>query len=133
MGLLKNLKDMKDMVAAAPGMIETANALGAQAQAQAAAATQAGGQAQVNALNTASYGQPSAAALEPIAGVSLETYTAVVKGISAFGYDSDRLPEVAASMGISAADWAIAQPGWGERIQADRALGNRFNVLYTQA
>jgi hypothetical protein len=133
MGLFKNLKDMKDMVTAAPGLIESANQLGAQAQAQAAAAQQFGGQAQVNAMNTASFGEPSAAALEPIAGVDLPTYTAVVKGIAAFGYDSARLPEVAATHGISAADWAVAQAGWGERIQTDKALGNRFNVLYTQA
>lgn len=131
MGLLKNLKDMKDMVSAAPGLIESANQMGAQAQA--AAAQQYGAQTQVNAMNAAAYGEPSGEALQPIAGVDLPTYTAVVKGIAAHGYDSARLPEIAAAHGISAADWAVAQAGWGERIQADKALGSRFNTLYSQA
>lgn len=133
MGLLKNLKDMKDMVSAAPGLIESANQMRAQAQAQAAAAQQYGAQAQVNAMNATTYGEPSSEALQPIAGVDLPTYTAVVKGIAAHGYDSARLPEIAAAHGIAAADWAVAQAGWGERIQADKALGSRFNTLYSQA
>lgn len=123
MGLFKNLKDMKAMAAAAPGLIESAQQLGAQAQAQ----------GHVDAANLAAYGEPAAEALEPIAGVDLATYARVVKGIAAFGYDADRLPEVAETHGIAAADWATAQAGWGERIQADRALGARFNVLYGQA
>jgi len=127
MGLFKNLKDMKAMAAAAPGLIESAQQLGAQAQ------TQAQAQGHVDAANLAAYGEPAAEALEPIAGVDLATYAKVVKGIAAFGYDADRLPEVAATHGIAAADWATAQAGWGERIQADRALGARFNVLYGQA
>ena len=133
MGLFKSLKDMKDMAAAAPGLVESATQLGAQAQAQAAAMQQAGGQGHVDSINTATYGEPTAEALEPIAGVDLETYATVVKGIAAFGYDAARLPEVAATHGIGASDWATAQSGWGERIQGDRALGSRFNAIYARA
>lgn len=133
MGLFKSLKDMKDMAAAAPGLVESATQLGAQAQAQAAAMQQLGGQGYVDSVNAATYGEPSTEALEPIAGVDLETYAKVVKGIAAFGYDAARLPEVAAALGIGAEDWATAQGGWGERIQGDRALGTRFNALYAQA
>ncbi|HEY5230900.1 MAG TPA: hypothetical protein VIJ11_08425, partial [Galbitalea sp.] len=57
MGLFKDFKDMKDMVSAAPGMIDSANELAANAQAQ-AAASQAqfgpggpGAQGYVNNLN----------------------------------------------------------------------------------
>jgi hypothetical protein len=132
-GLFKSMKDMKDMVQAAPGLMESAEKLQAQAQAQQAAAQQLGGQGYVDAVNVAAHGEPSAEALEPIAGVDLETYAKVVKGIAAFGNDAAKLPEVAATHGISATDWATAQEGWGKRIQEDRALGTRFNSLYTQA
>jgi hypothetical protein len=133
MGLFKSMKDMKDMVAAAPGLVESAQKLRAQGEAQAAAMQQLGAQGYVDGINAATHGEPSAEALEPIAGVDLETYTKVVKGIAAFGYDAERLPEVAAGLGIAGSDWATAQAGWGERIQADRALGSRFNALYSKA
>lgn len=114
-------KSMIDTINAAPALIESANTLAAQAQTQAA----------VNLANQQAYGAPSAEALEPIAGVSLETYAKVSKGIAAFGYDTTKLVDVAAGLGVSAADWALAQEGWGARIQADRAVGSRFNELYT--
>lgn len=133
MGLFKSMKDMKDMVSAAPGLIESAEKLQAQAQAQQAAAQQAGGQGYVDAVNVAAHGEPTAEALEPIAGVDLETYAKIVKGITAFGNDVNKLPEIAATHGVSATDWATAQAGWGERIQNDRALGTKFNSLYAQA
>jgi len=69
--------------------------------------------------------------LEPIAGVSLERYATIVKGIAAYGYDQTRLTEVAAANGVTAGDWLAAQDGWSARIQADRSLGSRFNQLYT--
>ena len=69
--------------------------------------------------------------LSPIAGVTLEAYAQVSKGIAAFGYDTTKLVDIAAGLGISASDWALAQEGWGARIQADRAVGSRFNELYT--
>ena len=46
MGMLKRMKDMKDMVNAAPGMVQQAQQLGAQAQ-QMAQAQQAAAQAQM--------------------------------------------------------------------------------------
>jgi hypothetical protein len=138
MGLLKGFKDMKDMVEAAPGMIQSANELGANAQAQAAAAQQmqaqmGGGQAYVNNLNAGIYGEPSAAQLEAIAGVSLETYTAIIKELGARGNDQSLLPEIAQSKGVSIADWDTAKEGWGARIKDDRAVGSKFNTLYTTA
>ena len=71
--------------------------------------------------------------LEPIAGVSLERYAIIVKGIGAYGYDQTRLTDVAALHGVAAEDWLAAQHGWSARIQADRAVGSRFNQLYTAA
>ncbi len=143
MGLFKQIKDMKDMVEAAPGMMESANQLGANAQAQAAAAQaqaaqfqagqfQAGGaQAYVNNLNAGINGEPTAEALEPINGVTLETYTAIVKELGACGNDQSLLPEIAQSHGVKPADWEKAKEGWGARMKGDLALGSKFNALYT--
>lgn len=126
MGLFSSLKDVKDIVTAAPGIIGSAQQMNAQV-------AQLGPQGMVNAMNAAAHGEPSAAALEPVAGVDLAAYAKVVKGISAYGYDAARLPEVAVANGIAPSDWEQAQAVWGERIQHDRALGSRFNQLYTTA
>jgi hypothetical protein len=141
MGLFKEFKDMKDMVSAAPGMMESAQQLSANAQAQAAAAqaqasqmqAPGGAQAYVNNLNAGINGEPSAEALKPINGVTLEAYTAVIKELGARGNDQSLLPEIAQSKGIKPADWEKAKEGWGARIKDDRALGSKFNTLYTSA
>ena len=137
MGMLKRMKDMRDMVNAAPGMVAQAQQLGAQAQ-QMAAAQQAAMQAQAGAMapGTAPPGSapagtaPAGADFEPIAGVSLDQFVADSKGVAAFGYDQSKLVEVAASHGISASDWATAHTGWNERIHRNRAVAQRFNQIY---
>jgi hypothetical protein len=135
MGLFKGIKDMAQMVQAAPGLIESSHELAANAQAQAAAAQQMqadGGQAYANALNTQINGEVKPGNLDPINGVTLETYTSIVKELGNHANDPSKLPVIAASRGVSAADWEAAQTVWGTRIQDDRALGSRFNALYTQ-
>jgi hypothetical protein len=137
MGLFKDFKDMKDAVEGAPGLIDSAQQLSANAQAQAAAAQAQfgpggpGAQAYVNNLNTGMNGEPSADALKPINGVTLETYTAIIKELGARGNDQSLLPEIAGSHGVKPADWDKAKEGWGARIKDDRALGSKFNALYT--
>ena len=131
MGLFKSLKDMKTMVEAAPGLIDSAQQLQQNAAAH-QLDTPAGAQRYVNSVNAAQFGEPSSDALAPIAGVDLATYVRIVKGIAP-SYDTAQLPAVAAMNGVSGSDWELAQRGWGERIQADRALGSHFNKLYTEA
>ena len=130
MGMLKRMKDMKDMIEAAPGMVAQAQQLGAQAQ-QMAAAQQAAYQAQAaRAPGAQPGGAETGADFEPIAGVSIEEFAAVSKGVAAFGYDPTKLPEIAASKGIEAAAWQTAHQGWNERIKRNRAVAQRFNQLY---
>jgi len=130
MGMLKRMKDMRDMVEAAPGMVQQAQQLGAQAQ-EMAAAQQAAMQAQAAQYGGSPAGTAAAGAdFEPVAGVSLDQFVAVSKGVAAFGYDQSKLVEVAASHGISASDWATAHTGWNERIHRNRAVAQRFNQLY---
>ena len=142
MGMLKRMKDMKEMVNAAPGMIEQAQQLGAQAQ-QMAAAQQAAAQAQMaQAQGMGQFGglpgtQPGVAPtgpdFDPIAGVSLEEFAAVSKGVAAYNYDQTKLPEIAASRGIPAFNWDEATKGWNGRIQANPAVAQRFNQLYRES
>jgi len=132
MGMFKRMKDMRDMVEAAPGMVAQAQQLSAQAQ-QMAAAQQAAYQAQTARAAGAQPGTAEAVDFDPIAGVSIEQFVAVSKGVAAFGYDPTKLPEIAASRGIAAADWPAAHQGWNERIKRNRAVAQRFNQLYRAA
>ncbi|HEX6953712.1 MAG TPA: hypothetical protein VF156_02430 [Agromyces sp.] len=122
MNMFKQFGDMAKMVQAAPALIDQAEALAAQS---AAYRQQMDVQA-VHALTA----EPAPGALEPIAGVDLDRYARIVKGIAAYGYDETKLPVVAGMFGIDPESWATAQAGWGARIQADRGVGRRFNEIY---
>ncbi len=67
---------------------------------------------------------------DPVAGVSLEQFAAVSKGVAAYDYDQSRLVDIAASKGIPAGSWEEASRGWNSRIQANPAVAQRFNQLY---
>lgn len=129
MGLFKQMKDMKATVEAAPGMISQAQQMGAQAQEMAAAQRMAAQQAM--AQQTAVAAQPGAAGLEPIAGVSLEQYADISRGLAAYGYDQSKAVEVAASKGVPADQWQQAMDGWNARMRSDPSIARRFNALYT--
>jgi hypothetical protein len=142
MGIFKQIKDMKDMVNAAPGLVQQAQQMGAQAQ-QMAAAQQAAAQAQMAQYRggqpgafgqqPGGFGQPAAPAgpdFEPIDNVSLDQFAAVTKAVAAFNYDGSKLPEIAASRGIPAYAWETACNGWNERIKSNPAVAQRYNLLY---
>jgi hypothetical protein len=137
MGMLKRMKDMKDMVNAAPGMVAQGQELAAQAQ-QMAAAQQAAAQAQMAQYQAqAGLGQPGFPAagpdFDPVAGVTLDQFAAISKGIAAYNHDQSRLAEVAASQGVDPVSWESASQGWNARIQASPAVAQRFNQLYRGA
>jgi len=135
MGIFKQMKDMKDMVSAAPGLIEQAQQMGAQAQ-QMAAAQQAAAQArmaQYGGAQPGAFGQqaaPTGPDFEPIDGVTLEQFAAVGKAVAAYNYDGTKLPGIAASMGISGPAWESASRGWNDRLLANPAVAQRYNQLY---
>ena len=133
MGLFKQMKDMKGMVENAPGQIRQARALGAQAQ-EMAEAQRAAAAATMGSFSTATVPPPAAggtASREPIAGVSLELYAEISKGLAAYNYDQSRAAEIAASHGIAPDAWQQAVDGWNARMQQDRTVGQEFNRLYT--
>ena len=142
MGMMKRMKDAREAMAAAPGIMQQAQQMqqqaqqmGAQAQ-QYAAAQQAAAQAQMAAAQ-GQFAQPGAAPtgpdFDPIAGVSLELFAAISKGVAAYNYDAAKLPEIAASKGVDAGTWEEASRGWNDRIKANPAVAQRFNVLYRAA
>lgn len=126
MGLFKQMKDMKATVAAAPEMIAQAQQLGVNAQAMAAH------QQAATAASTAPQPPATGTDFSPIAGVTIEKYAEISRGLAAVNYDQTRALEVAAAHGVSAADWAIAVEGWNGRMQTNPAVGQHFNALYTQ-
>jgi hypothetical protein len=134
-GLFKQLKDAKDMVNAAPGMVAQAQQMAAQAQ-QMAAAQQAAAQAQMAHPGGAQAGgaqagvNPVGPDFEPIAGVALDQFAAVSKGVAAYNYDQSKLVEIAASHGIPALAWETASHGWNDRIKGNPAVAQRFNQFY---
>lgn len=68
--------------------------------------------------------------LAPIAGVSLEVYVRVTRGIAAYHFDRSKLPFVAGAYGVAPQNWAVAEPGWSVLIQYDPAVSARFDELY---
>ncbi|MGD9996607.1 MAG: hypothetical protein AB7L17_08455 [Ilumatobacteraceae bacterium] len=130
MGILKSMKDMKQMVAAAPAMIDQAQQLQAQANQMQAAQAQA-----AHAQAAAAFAAPAPAGLTadllaPVAGVSVEQYVAVVKGIAAYNYDQNMLPTVAAGHGIDRASWDTAAAAFNARVTSSPAFAQHFNTLY---
>jgi hypothetical protein len=128
MGLFKQMKDMRNTVEATPGMIAQAQQLAAQAQQMAAAQQAAAQQAQAAPAPPAAVAGPE---LEPIAGVSLELYADISRGLAEYGYDQSKAVLVAASKGVPAVAWEQAVGGWNTRIAAYPAIARQFNQLYT--
>ena len=71
------------------------------------------------------------APLAPIAGVSLEVYVRITRGIAAYRFDRAKLPLVAEAYGVAPQNWAVAEPGWSVLIQYDPAVSARFAELFS--
>lgn len=135
MGMFKQLKDAKKMVEAAPGLVDQSMQMAAQAQQMAAAQQQAAQQqaAQLAGQAPATAGPATGPDFEPVAGVSLEQFAAVSKGLAAYNYDQSKAVEVAMSKGISPESWQQAVDGWNARITANPAVAQQFNLHYRTA
>jgi hypothetical protein len=113
MGLFKQMKQMKDVVAQTPEMIESAQAMQQSQQAQAVVDAQAAGDAG-----------------EPIAGVSLELYAEISRELTARGGDQALAPAVAKEKGVDQASWDAAVARWNDRMRTTPAIATRFNQLW---
>jgi len=127
--MFKQLKDAKKVIEAAPGIVDQAMQVGAQAQEMAAAQQAAAQQAQAQQAATQSVAA-TGPDFEPIAGVSLELFAEVCKGLAAHGYDQAKAVEIAAAKGVETASWQEALDGWNVRVKANPAVAQQFNVYY---
>jgi hypothetical protein len=121
MGLFKGMKDMKDAVAAAPGMIDQATQMQASAAAMQSNMGMAGGVPQPI--------DPNDPILAPIAGIDLMRYAQLSKAIGHYQLKSqEQIDEYMQSGGHSPEDWQAAYDGWNERFKANMSL----STLYAQ-
>ena len=131
MGFLKQMKEMKQIVAAAPSMIEQSQQMAANAQAMQAAQMS---QMQHAIAYNQQVGQPIAPEhLTPINGVDLPTYAWVGKQVANNGYNQALAVGFAAQRGISAADWEAGAAGWTARMTTVPAIGPEFRRYYDVA
>ena len=130
MGILKDMKDLKNVVAAAPGMVDEAQKMAANAQAMAAQQQQAAA-AMMAQQQQAAAGPAVGPDFEPVAGVSLEVYAEVAKGLAEYNYDQSMAVTIAGNKGIAADAWQAAADTWNARMKANPAVAQRFNALYT--
>jgi len=136
MGLFKGIKQMKDAVAGAPGLVEQAQQLqaaalqqAAQQQAAMAAGVPAGGIGH-GITPAPAPGSLSPADVAPIGGVSIELYAELSRELGARGYGLEQAPSLAAERGIAAEDWHAAVAGWNQRMATNPAVALEFNRLY---
>jgi len=80
MWMLKRMRDMKDMLEAAPGMVAQAQQLGAQAQQMAVAQHAAYQTLAAQAAGARLRGAEAGADFDPIAGVPIEEFATVSRG-----------------------------------------------------
>jgi hypothetical protein len=125
MGFLKQMKDMKNTLHEAPGMIAQAQELGAQAKAYQAAV------ADMPGVGTGFV--VSSAELEPISGISLERYAQLAKAVGARKLEGAELDSFLAANGHNHADWQAAYDGWNARMKANMGITTQYGTLYQQA
>ena len=130
MGIFKDMKRMKETVAGAPALIQQAQDLQAAAVQQQAAAQRAATAAAVPPAPAAAPVPLSEADLAPIGGVSLQDYAEVGRQLAAVGNDLTLAPQLAASRGVDAGDWAAAVEGWNQRMLANPAIARELHRLY---
>jgi hypothetical protein len=119
MGLFKGMKDMKDAVAGAPGMIDQAQQMQANAAAYQANMGMAGGVPQQI--------DPNDPILAPIAGIDLMRYAQLSKAIGHYQLKSqEQIDAYMQSGGHSPEDWQAAYDGWNERFKANMSLSSLY-------
>ncbi len=132
MGLFKQMKDMKTVVAAAPGLIDQAQQM--QASAAAMQGTQGAGYLGAG-VPGGSYapGSVEGPVMDPINGVTLEDYARIAKTIGEQRLDQAGTEALVQRLGHSVADWQGAYDGWNERFKGNTALSVQFGVIYQSA
>jgi hypothetical protein len=126
MGLFKQMKQMKDVMAEAPDLVrssmEMQEAMQAAPPPAAPAAATPGGVpgGSANSLDDETIGNVSLARYAEICRIGTERGVTDLAGVAA----------VAAEHGVNANDWSVAVDGWNSRFTHDTAAAMRFNALW---
>jgi hypothetical protein len=123
-GLFKNLRNARDLLYAAPGVVE---------RPQRPKTGSARHAAKVSASASAPAADVAPADLEPIAGVTLETYARICKQAAAGSGDEDGLLSIARAYRVDAASWRAASEGWSGRFRGNVPLALHYGDLYRAA
>lgn len=133
-------KKTRENIAQGQQNAASAQAMQAASQQEQAAGAQAGKiGVEGMAANPAAFGGPSTAPLaaddpmlQPVNGVSLETYAEVAKACQAQGItDEAGMCALAESQfGVPAADMQSAVKEWTSRMQTSMVVGQQFNKLF---
>lgn len=124
MGFLKQFKNMANVVAATPQLLEQAQLMQAQAQTYGLAAQQAS--------TSAAAIDPADPRLAPIAGVDLATYARVIKTTVSGNLGAEAIEARAGSLGVTPEAWRQAGAGWPARMRDDIGLAVHYGTLYGQ-
>ncbi len=127
MGTFKQIEDMRDVMAAAPLMIDLGRRRPANAPSFGA------GPRPVRPVVCGSPIRPGDPRLASIAGVDLATYVYVIKGAVGQGLRAGAVVARAQSAGVEPGAWSVAANGWPERLRADLSLAVHYSTLYEQA
>jgi hypothetical protein len=124
MGLFKQMKQMKDVMAEAPDLVRSSMEM--QQAMQAAPPPTAGA-----APGGAPGGPATALDDETIGNVSLARYAEICRiGTERGVTDVAGVAAIAAEHGVNANDWNVALNGWNARFAHDTAAAMRFNALW---
>jgi len=66
----------------------------------------------------------------PIAGVSFAQFVSVSLELARVQFDASRSVEVAGELGIPTDRWAVAGPGWSDRLRTDERVASEFARRY---
>jgi hypothetical protein len=127
MGLFKQMKDMKTVVAAAPGLIDQAQ------QMQASAAAMQGTHGAGVPGGSYAPGSVDGPVMDPINGITLEEYARIAKTIGEQRLDQAGTEALVQRIGHTVADWQAAYDGWNERFKGNTALSVQFGTIYQSA
>jgi hypothetical protein len=122
MGIFKQFKQMKDVVAETPDLIRNAQAM-QESQIEVAQAHADTAERTIAAAVAGTEG-------EPIMGVSLALYAEISREVWSRGGEQSLALIVAKQHRIDDQSWGIAVAGWNDRLRASTALAARFNQLW---
>ena len=113
-------KDMKDTLAATPGLINQAGQLQQNAMAAQAAANQ-----------PVDLNDPVWA---PIEGITLDKYAQLTAAMARQNLGTpDQAEAWLETQGVAKGTWAAVNTGWVNRMATNEAVRTRYGVLYTQS